>query len=230
VGPGAHARRIAGSWLIGIATAFVLLGASIAPFLTPLYIHFEQSRTAVYSQTGYTWSQIDAVTTSILGDLVFWTGDFGAEESKGQRFSGPALTDAERAHMRDVRNVFTSLWLLVLASVVTLGVAFRRARTSERRAATWRGVRTGAAVLAILIAVAGAFAAFAFDAAFEFFHRLFFSAGSYTFDPAHSRLVQLFPERFWSETAIIVGMVIVVVAILVALLAGWRAARIGVVA
>jgi integral membrane protein (TIGR01906 family) len=75
----------------------------------------------------------------------------------------------------------------------------------------------------IVLVVAGAFAVFAFDAAFEVFHRLFFSAGSYTFDPRTDRLVQLFPEQFWSETAIAVGAVAIVAALLTAWQAGRRA-------
>lgn len=208
------------------ATAFVILGGSIAPFLTPPVVHLEQSRTAVNSTIGATWAEIDTVTTSILGDLVFWTGDFGVR-GFGPARPGPepVLSDAERSHMRDVRNVFTGLWIVVLASVAVLAVGFRRARSggAEARAAAWRSVRNGARTLAVLIAVAGAFAVVAFDAAFEVFHRLFFSAGTYTFDPEHDRLVQLFPERFWSEIAIAVGAVVIVVAIALAWFAGRRA-------
>jgi integral membrane protein (TIGR01906 family) len=75
----------------------------------------------------------------------------------------------------------------------------------------------------VAIAVVGVFAVFAFDAAFEVFHRLFFGAGTYTFDPATSKLVQLFPDAFWSQTAIIVGVVILSVALLTAWQAGRRA-------
>ena len=42
------------------ATAFVILGGSIAPFLTPPAIHFEQSRSAVYSTVGATWARSTA--------------------------------------------------------------------------------------------------------------------------------------------------------------------------
>ena len=66
----------------------------------------------------------------------------------------------------------------------------------------------------------------AFDAAFELFHRLFFSAGTYTFNPATDKLVQLFPEAFWSEIAIAVGVVVLVAAILTAWQASRRADRI----
>lgn len=125
--------------------------------------------------------------------------------------------------MRDVRGVFAGFELLVLASIVVLLAGFRRARAQAATATVWRAVGRGARGLTIALVVAGVFAVFAFDAAFEVFHRLFFSSGSYTFDPRTDRLVQLFPERFWSETAIAVGVVAIVVAILTAWQAGRRA-------
>ena len=125
--------------------------------------------------------------------------------------------------MRDVRGVFAGFWLLVAVSIVVVAVAFRRARSIESRAAAWRAVGRGARGLAIALAVAGAFAVFAFDAAFEVFHQLFFSSGTYTFDPRTDRLVQLFPEQFWSETAIAVGAVAITISLLVAWQAGRRA-------
>lgn len=212
--------------MIGTATALVILGASIAPFLTPLYVRFEQDRAAVAALTGYSSVELDQVAASILGDLVLWRGDFHASINAGP-MSGAVLSDAERAHMFDVRRVFTVLWVLVLAGVVTLALAFRRARGAEARASVMRAIRNGARWLAVVIAVAGVFAIFAFDAAFEVFHRLFFSAGTYTFDPATDKLVQLFPEQFWSETAIVVGAVIVAAALVTAWQAGRLATRIG---
>ena len=202
------------------ATAFVILGGSIAPFLAPPAVRFEQDRTNVAAFTGFAPQQLDVVTGRLLADLVLWQGDFAIT------IDGAAvLSETERAHMRDVRKVFTGLWIVVFAGLAVLAAGFRRARGagSEARAAAWRSVASGARALAVVIAVAGVFAVVAFDAAFEVFHRLFFSAGSYTFDPAHDRLVQLFPEQFWSEIAIAVGVVVIVVAIATAVLAGRRA-------
>ena len=223
MGPGTHARGIAGGWLIGIATALVIIGGSIAPFLTPQFVRFEQDRTGVAGLTGFSTGQLDQVVGQILGDLVFWRGDFAVSVGAGPML-GDVLTEPERSHMRDVRNVFTGLYLLVLVGIATLVFALRRARSSAARAAAWRGVRNGGRGLAVVIAVLGVFAIVAFDAAFEVFHRLFFSAGTYSFDPATSKLVQLFPDAFWSETAIIVGGVVIVSAIIVAWFAGRRVA------
>jgi integral membrane protein (TIGR01906 family) len=208
---------------MAVATAFVILGGSIAPFLAPPVVRFEQDRTGVQAQTGFDSAGLDDITGSLLGDLVLWRGDFGVEMLNPE--PEHVLSSTERAHMRDVRSVFTGFWVVVLASLAVLLIAFRRARALGERAAAWRAVRSGARGLAIVIAVAGVFALVAFDAAFDVFHRLFFNAGSYTFDPAHDRLVQLFPERFWSEISVAVGVVVIVVAILTAWHAGRRAIR-----
>ncbi|HEX2626216.1 MAG TPA: DUF1461 domain-containing protein [Candidatus Limnocylindrales bacterium] len=224
MGPGAHARGIAGTWLVGASTAIVILGASIAPFLAPPVVRFEQDRTNVGALTGFSPRALDEATTAILGDLVLWQGDFDVHISNGPIGEG-VLNDAERSHMRDVRGVFTGFWAVVLLGVVGLVVAARRsAGDVAARSAAWRAVGRGARALSVVIAVVGAFAVFAFDAAFEVFHRIFFS-GNYTFDPATEKLVQLFPEQFWSEIAIAVGAVTIVAAIAVSMVASRRAGR-----
>jgi integral membrane protein (TIGR01906 family) len=218
VGPGAHARRIAGAWLIGAATALVLLGGSIAPFLLPPVVRFEQDRTNVAALTGFDAAELDEVTGALLSDLVLWRGSFDVAVG-----GAPVLGPAERSHMQDVRGVFGGFWVAVAAGLVVLLVAARRSKSPAERAAAWRAVRRGAAVLAVVVTVAGVAAVVAFDAAFELFHRLLFQ-GNYTFDPSTDRLVQLFPETFWSEIAVAVGVVIVGAALATAWLAGRRAA------
>jgi integral membrane protein (TIGR01906 family) len=206
-----------GAWLTAAATALVLLGASILPFLTPAYVRLEQDRAGVHIEP-YASGDLDRIASSLLGDLLLWQGDFDVTSA-----GSPVLNERERGHMRDVRGVFAGFEILVLVSVVALVVASRRARDAEARAARWRAVASGARGLAIGLVIVGAFAVLAFDAAFEVFHRLFFSAGTYTFDPGTDHLVQLFPEQFWSDTTIALGVVALGAAILTAWLAGRRA-------
>ena len=215
-----------GGWLVAAAAAVVILGVSVAPFLIPAVVRFEQDRAGVAELTGFRPIQLDRATDALLGDLVLWRGSFELQYSDlgyPMEFGGAqfVLNDAERAHMRDVRNVFTGFWLLIAAAVVVLAVASRRARDTESRAALWRAEGNGARALAIGIAAAGVVAILAFEAAFEVFHRLFFSSGSYTFDPARDRLVQLFPMQFWSDISIAVGAV----ALVLSLLTVWIAHR-----
>jgi integral membrane protein (TIGR01906 family) len=131
--------------------------------------------------------------------------------------------------MRDVRGVFIGFFLIAVAAA-TAGLAVGARRRDVARAHAWRAMRSGAVALITVLLVGGVVSFVAFDVLFETFHRLFFAGGSYTFDPATERLVQLFPFRFWQETAIAVGAVCVVVASAVVVLATRRAAAIAAVA
>jgi integral membrane protein (TIGR01906 family) len=206
-----------GGWLISASTAMVILAATVAPFFTPAWVRFEQGRTDVAALTGFRDDQLDAVVSSVLGDLVLWRGDFGVAVDGAQVFD-----DRERSHLRDVRGVLLGFEIVSLIAIAVLVAAARR-RESEARAGTWRAAGRGARGLLVAVAVLGAFVVLAFDAFFEVFHRLFFSAGTYTFDTHTERLVQLFPERFWSETSTLIGLVLAGFAVVIA----WIAARRG---
>ena len=205
----------AASILIGFATAIVIVAVAILPFLTPSWVAFEQGRANATAWTGYSTAELRSATDAILADLVLG-GDFTAEVD-GQ----PVLNDRERGHMADVRTVFRGLWILAVVSVVVLAIGALRAE----RARAWRAVRRGALGLTVGVVVVGIVGLVAFDQLFESFHRIFFPAGSYLFDPSTDRLVQLFPFQFWQETAMVVGAVIIAIALLVALVAGRRAAK-----
>jgi integral membrane protein (TIGR01906 family) len=214
----------AGSRLVGavvaLAAALVIVAVSIVPFLSPAWIGFEQGRSGAAVLTGFSEADLRVVTDSIVADLVAGPPDFDVQ------LAGTAvLGEAERSHMRDVRAVFGGFFGVAAAGLVILGVAFwwpGRQSGGWTRARTWQGVRAGAVGLAGAVALAGVVVAVAFDAAFEVFHRLFFAEGSYLFDPRTERLVQLFPEQFWSETAIAAGVLIFVLAIATAWFAGRR--------
>ncbi len=201
------------SILVALATAIVIVTVAILPFLTPQWVAFEQGRANATAWSGYTAEELQVATDAILADLLFGPPDFDVEVA-----GGPVLGERERGHMRDVRTVFTGLWILAAVSVVVLVLTSRLGE----RAAAWRAVRRGAFGLAGAVAVVGIVALVAFDVLFELFHRIFFAGGSYTFDPASERLVQLFPFVFWQETAIVVGIVIFVVTLVIGVVAGRR--------
>jgi integral membrane protein (TIGR01906 family) len=203
--------RVAASIVVAVATAIVILALAILAFLNPLWISFEQGRSQADAWTGFSPAELRTATDAILADLLLGPPDFDAEVG-GQ----PVLTVRERGHMRDVRGVFLAFGLLALVSAVALAAARRLASGG---AAFWRPVRAGAIGLAGAVAAIGLVGLLAFDVAFELFHRLFFAAGNYTFDPATDRLVQLFPYQFWVETAFAVGAVVLVLAAVAALLA-----------
>jgi integral membrane protein (TIGR01906 family) len=118
--------------------------------------------------------------------------------------------------MKDVRSVLLELGLVALiAALLLLGVAFY----SRGRRWFWLAVRKGARILIVGVVVVGAAFAVFFEQAFELFHEIFFPPGTYMFDPATDKLVQLFPDQFWSETSVALAATVLILGILVAVVA-----------
>ncbi len=205
----------AASLITGIAVVLIIVAVSIVPFLSSQWIGFAQDRAEAAAWTGFTPVELRAATGAIVSDLIWGPPDFDVQIA-----GVPVLTEREQGHMLDVRTVFAGMFVAAMAALVVLLVASRR----HDRARLWRSVRRGAVGLLIGTVVAGVVGLAAFDQLFEVFHRIFFPAGSYLFDPSTDRLVQLFPFRFWEETAMAVGVVIIVLAAVTALVAGRRAA------
>ena len=202
---------------IGIATAIVIVAVAIVPFLTPAWVGFEQGRAQAQAWTGFSDADLQFATNAILADLVIGPPDFDVQVA-----GAPVLDDRERGHMRDVRTVFGGLAIAAVISAIVLIVAALRRRNGP---ASWRAAKRGAIWLSVGVVGLGVVALVAFDTLFEVFHEVLFPAGSYDFDPATERLVQLFPFQFWQESAIVVGITIVTISALVAVVAHRRELR-----
>jgi len=204
--------RSVGTGLAILATPFVVVAVAVMLFLNPIWVGFEQERSGVPALTGYTETQVRQVTGSILSDLVFGPPGFAVKANGSE-----VLDPRERSHMVDVRNVLFDLGLVALLAAVALaavGVA------SRGRSWFWRAVGIGSGVTIVGVAVVGIGFAIFFEQAFELFHELFFSPGTYSFDPADEKLVQLFPDQFWAETSVAIALAVLGLALLV-----WFAAR-----
>jgi integral membrane protein (TIGR01906 family) len=206
--------RVAASVVVAVATAIVILALAILPFLNPAWVSFEQGRSRADAWTGFSPAELRIASDAILSDLLLGPPDFDVEV-RGE----PVLDQRERGHMADVRGVFVAFGLTALISAAALAAAHRLGTGDAR---FWRPVRAGAIGIAGALVALGLVGLFAFDAAFETFHRLFFAGGNYTFDPATDRLVQLFPYQFWVETSLAVGVVSLILAGITAMLAQRR--------
>lgn len=201
------------SVVVVAATVVVIAGGSVLLFLNPIWVDFEQDRSGAAALTGFSSYQVHVVTGAVLHDLIFGPPDFA------QSVSGTAVfNDHERAHLVDVRAVF-----MAFGAVAVLGaLVLANARLSSHGAAWFRrAVGLGALILAGAVVLGGIVVALAFEQAFEVFHELFFAGGTYSFYPATDRLVQLFPIRFWEETSLALGVVILLISGVVA----WWARR-----
>ena len=205
----------AASAIAVITTPFVIVFVAVLFFLNPIWVGFDQDRSDVTGLTGYTHSQVQMVTGSILSDLVFGPPNFDVS-ADGTHTGTPVLDERARSHMKDVRSVLLELGLVaMIAGLLLAGVGFY----SRGRRWFWLAVRTGARVLIVGVVVVGAAFAVFFEQAFELFHEIFFPPGTYMFDPATDKLVQLFPDQFWSETSVALAATVLLLAIVVAVVA-----------
>jgi integral membrane protein (TIGR01906 family) len=200
-----------------VSTVIVLLGLAVLPFLTPAWILPTQARAEADAWTGWPIETVHEVTGAVLVDLVVGPPDFD------QTVDGaPVFNERERGHLRDVRTLLIAFAVLVAIGAAILVSAWWLGRGGT---AAWRGMRTAAKVLAVAVVALGVLAVVAFDTLFELFHVLLFPEGSYTFDPASERLVQLFPYAFWYQTAVAIGVLVVLLAVGTIALASWRIRR-----
>jgi integral membrane protein (TIGR01906 family) len=178
----------------------------------PWFVSFAQQRHDVAELLAAPPSEVERMTTAMLGDL-FLGGEFRVSRTGGDE---PILDPSERSHMQDVGGLVRMLALIAAAALVPAVLGWRRLRSD--RELRGRLLLAGAATVGAAALLLGAVFALAFDAAFAAFHALFFEAGSWQFGP-DSNLLRFFPQPFWFEMALAAGATIVLAAAIAALLA-----------
>ena len=192
-------------WLVSILVPVLLILTSVRLLLTPAFVNLEY-RTPNFPPDpyGFTredrlhWSQIaldyllNDEGISFLGDLQFEDGlqVYNARELK---------------HMVDVKNVLQAaliVWYVSLISTFLLGIWAYWGSWWEGYK---QGLSRGGRITVILIAVTLVAVLIAFSVFFVFFHEVFFDSGTWVFRFTDT-LIRLFPERFWRDTFIAIGL------------------------
>jgi len=185
-------RRLLRRSLLALAAAALAIGATTAIFLTPPVVHLLLSVSDASTVLGVEPRVAEALSDALVGDLLT-DGAFDAPLG-----DAPLLSASERSHLVDVGALLRAVLVAGLGGLITLAAARTRRRAWLRVA-----IRDGAALIVGGALVAAAAFTLAFDATFSFFHGLFFSAGTWTFNPATDRLVQLYPQEFWTLAALL---------------------------
>ncbi|WP_049829341.1 DUF1461 domain-containing protein [Arthrobacter sp. RIT-PI-e] len=130
----------------------------------------------------------------------------------------PLFLGTEVGHMADVKGVLgvafaVALVMFVLAVLACIHLA-RRYKGGIRRA-----LFAGAVITLVGIAALAVLAVTAWETFFTQVHALFFPEGTWTFR-VDDTLIRLFPEQFWTDSAVVVGL-LVAVATLLTLVLTW---------
>ena len=124
----------------------------------------------------------------------------------------------ETRHMQDVKRLFVLVnraqevsVVYVLAYVVAFFIWAREGSARQLAAQSLIGLALGAA----FVGGVAIFAAFGFDAAFTRFHTLAFSNDFWQLNPDTDHLVQMFPEPFWRDMTVLLGIMCAVEGLLI---------------
>ena len=208
------------SVLLAIAIALALLtGAIAAPILCRPFYYAHIGPLELEEYTGLTREEIrtayDEMLDYCLGGEEFSTGVLKWSESGKSHF-----TDVRVLFLLDLRAFAAGTAAIVLLLIV--GRLRRRspARLLGRGPCFWAGAGLGSAFL-----IVGGLAALDFDRAFTVFHTIFFPGKTnWLFDPDTDQIINILPEKFFMDCAILI-LVILVIGCAALILADFLAGR-----
>jgi len=201
------------SALASLAVMLVLITTNVRLATNSISLYaFLFERHNVSERTGISPDGLRTVGTQVQAYFSTEVGPLYVEaEVYGLR--RPLFSEAEVAHMADVKGLFHLTWrvqgasgLFLLLMVIAAAVRFRGGAWYVL--ATW--TRNGAALTAATVAAVGAVSAVAFGPLFTLFHRLGFRNDLWLLDPRTDLLVQFFPFGFWRDVTLLIGLAAVV--------------------
>lgn len=202
--------------VLAIFVPYILLMTGIRLVMTPAFPALEYER-AGFPQDPYGFTIQERTKWSDYA-VSYLTNDAGIEflgnlqDETGQKMYMPD----ELSHMEDVKQVVTTasiVWYVLggVSIAIFLWFVIMRQWESIRKVLNAGGWITIGLLGALLV-----FLAVSFDKLFEYFHRLFFADGTWTFSQS-STLIRLFPFEFWRDAfvlvigfALLVGVLLVV--------------------
>jgi len=205
--------RLMALW-ITLAIPFLLVLGSARLVMTPLFLQFEYTRPG-FPDDFYGFTTEDRLLYGPLGVEYMLNGEpisfLGDLRLSGEKCWPPAdnscamFNERELRHMKDVKDVATALFIGGLVVLISSLFAAAYLWITRRRRALRGALRTGAVLtLALIVGIVIA-AIVAWDTFFELFHAIFFEADTWRFYYSDT-LIRLYPEQFWFDAALAIGI------------------------
>ena len=199
-------------WIVSVAVALLLVTSAVRISANSLWL-YEQlfERNDVSQRTG-----ISMVSLRDIGGQIqdYFGSDTEPLEVRAviNGVDTSLFGDDEAAHMADVKQLFVKAYLVqtfsaLAAFVISLVTVYRFRRTGLIPVAAW--LKRGALLVTGAIAIVGVASAFAFNQVFLLFHYIGFPQGNFTFSTRDDYLVRIFPNGFWSDITVVIGVLTV---------------------
>jgi integral membrane protein (TIGR01906 family) len=197
-----------------IIVGVFILAVPIALVTTTIRVAISEKAVYDYAVQDYGAQQTSGIPTSELlranGQIRNYlvtpdAGPLSISVTNDAGKSGSLFNAEETVHMADVRSLVQLMFkvqLLSVALVLALAAAIVVLWPTRVLAAAtlWGGLVTMAA-----IGFVGALALTGFDSAWAQFHQIVFTNDSWRLNPLTDHLIQMYPERFWRDTVISLG-------------------------
>ena len=181
--------------LILTLSLFAISAGIAAPILSRSFYKMHVRSLHLPESTG--WSEEEILEAYDDGmNFLLRDGEFGTGVLK--------WSESGKAHFTDVRGLFQlDLWMFGVTGGIS--VKIRPARFGNRGPSFW----SGAGVLAAFVIIGG-LGATNFDRAFTVFHHIFFPGKSnWLFDPVEDQIIQILPEVYFRNCAILaIGLIV----------------------
>lgn len=203
--------------MIAIPVLLVLISARMV--MTPTFLQFEYNRPG-FPEDIYGFSTEErlnyapyALEYMLNGEGIDYLGDLTFPDGE------PLYNERELRHMVDVKNVTQAAFQgLLIVGLTFLFVAWELFRSDKR--ALRLALINGATMTIVIIVMIVLMAVVAWDQFFDAFHRTFFTDGTWVFRFSDT-LIRLFPQQFWFDAAVTIGVLTSIGALLI-LLFSWR--------
>ncbi len=208
-------------WLPIIMTPALLALTAVRIVAAPWFIDFEYRRPDFPPDMfGFTPEDRQAYGYFAL-EYLLYNEDIAYLSERAFPDGRPLFNPRELRHMQDVqaaaRGAFTAHWvMLAAAALAVVYLAWSPARRPALRRALFGG---GLLTLGLLLALV-TLALLTWDDFFDLFHRLFFESGTWRFY-IDDTLIRLYPEKFWFDAALLVGLLTALGAALLVIAGRW---------
>lgn len=212
-----------------VQTVLFALAVGVMLLLTNVRLAATRSEVYEYSfdryggveSTGVPRAELDRAAREIIGYFGSGHQPYLAIDVVIDGRPQPLFNQREILHMRDVRALFRAAFLvqqiaIALVVLYVAGIVVRYRGAAVERLAR-QAVVAGLAIAVVLALVAGAML-LAFHWLFTQFHLISFTNDLWMLDPQTDRLLQMFPDGFWFDVVLGVGIVTFLQALLIALL------------
>jgi integral membrane protein (TIGR01906 family) len=193
------------TWLVSLLVPLALVVLAVRLIMTPIFLQIEY-RTPGFPADRYGFTLEDRLYWSEISmDVLVNLREISYVEGLQFEDGSPVYNERELGHWVDAIRLWRGVSRVGYgATIVLIGLgiwSWRGGWWSHFRYALGRGGLWTVVLMGVILV----FVAVAFTALFTGFHQLFFPPGTWQF-PFSDTFIRLFPQRFWRDTFIGVGV------------------------